>query len=166
MNREIERKFLLPVYPSELIERGSLIVLSRKTIEQTYLALMDTEEIRVRKLTSSEGKEPVYTHTFKRGNGLSREEVEYEIAPAIYDQLLSCTGKAPLIKTRTKVQDGGFVFEIDEYHQYDLMTVEVEFAGEDEALRFAAPSWFGQEVGSQQEYRNKQLWASVQKQGE
>jgi adenylate cyclase len=163
MNHEIERKYLLPAYPQDLIDSGELIVKSRKTIEQTYLALTEEEEIRVRKL-SSEGSAPVYTHTYKRGHGLSRGEAEYEISEQIYRQLLENTGRAPLVKTRTKVTAGSDkIVEIDEYHQFNLLTVEVEFDSEEEALAFTPPAWFGSEVGSEMEYRNKELWASVQK---
>jgi adenylate cyclase len=163
MNKEIERKYLLNAFPQHLITDGTLKPTGRKTIEQTYLALTESEEIRVRKL-SKDGEEPSYTHTFKRGHGLSREEAEYEIEADIYHQLLDGTGRAPLVKTRTKVLDpNGRLFEIDEYHQFNLITVEAEFESEEEALDFTPPAWFGPEVGSEQEYRNKQLWASVQR---
>lgn len=163
MNREIERKYLLHSYPHDRIQSGELQVVGRKTIEQTYLALTKSEEIRVRKLTADQ-QPPTYTHTFKRGHGLSREEAEYEISEEIYEQLLERTELSPLIKTRTKVTDEtGRIYEIDEYHQFNLMTVEAEFESEEEARGFTAPAWFGPEVGSEQEYRNKELWASVQR---
>jgi adenylate cyclase len=166
MNLEIERKFFLPAFPEGLITAGELKVAGRKTIEQTYLALTESEEIRVRKLTQ-EGTDPTYTHTFKRGHGLSREEAEYSISSDIYRQLLDGSGRAPLIKTRTKVLDPlGRLFEIDQYHQFNLLTVESEFTSEDEALAFIPPEWFGAEVGSEVEYRNKNLWASLQCSGD
>lgn len=163
MNKEIERKYLLPSFPHDQVKDGAIRITARKTIEQTYLALTESEEIRVRKL-SRDGEEPSYTHTFKRGHGLSREEAEYTIEADIYRQLLEGTGRAPLIKTRTVVEDReGRVFEIDEYHQFHLLTVEAEFRSEEEARAFTPPAWFGPEVGSEEEYRNKQLWASVQR---
>ncbi|WP_438447863.1 CYTH domain-containing protein [Gorillibacterium sp. sgz5001074] len=166
MNQEIERKYLLNAFPKREIDSGELKVVSRRTIEQTYLALTETEEIRVRKLFA-EGSKPVFTHTFKKGHGLSRGEVEYEISAEIYHQLLDDSGYSPLIKTRTKVQDpSGRLIEIDEYHQFDLLTVETEFQSEEEALAFVAPAWFGPEIGSELEYRNKRLWSSVQRRPE
>lgn len=166
MNQEIERKYLLNVFPHDEINRGELKVTGRRTIEQTYLALTETEEIRVRKLFA-EGTKPSFTHTFKKGHGLSRGEVEYEISADIYHQLLDGSGLSPLIKTRTKVQDPeGRTIEVDEYHQFNLMTCEIEFQSEEEALSFTPPAWFGPEIGSEMEYRNKQLWASVQRKPE
>lgn len=163
MNLEIERKFFVTEFPQSLIASGALTLSGVKVIEQTYLALTETEEIRVRRLECSNTGTTSYTHTYKRGHGLTREETEYDISEEIYRQLLEGSGRKPLIKTRTKVLDAsGRLFEIDEYHQYKLMTVEAEFASEEEALAFTAPPWFGVEVGSEEEYRNKSLWAAVQ----
>ena len=163
MNKEIERKYLLPSFPQELLDSGKLKLISRVTIEQTYLAMDDAEEVRVRKLSPDNGDEASYTHTYKRGKGFSREEVEYEISSSIYHQLLDGSGRAPLVKTRTTVEEDGRIFEMDEYHQYQFMTVEAEFASEEEAVSFQPPAWFGSEVGGEVEYRNKRLWASLQK---
>lgn len=163
MNQEIERKFFLAADPQELLVSGALQPAGRVVIEQTYLALTETEEIRIRRLFPEGEGTPSYTHTYKRGHGLSRGEAEVEIGEEIYKQLLEGSGRLPLVKTRTKVRDAsGHLFEIDDYHQFDLKTVEVEFVSEEEAMAFEAPSWFGEEVGSQQEYRNKTLWRSVQ----
>ena len=115
MNQEIERKFFLTEYPHDRIASGELQVTGRKTIDQTYLALTETEEIRVRKL-SSDSAPPTYTHTYKRGHGLSRGEVEYEISAELYQQLLDESDLKPLIKTRTKVLDPlGRTFELDDH---------------------------------------------------
>lgn len=160
MGLEIERKYLLAAFPSEHIAGGELKVLSKVEIDQTYLALTETEEIRVRRIDKD--GETDYTHTFKRGYGLSREEVEYAISADIYKQLLEGTKRKPLKKIRTTVTSGEYHFEIDEYLQYDLLTVDVEFASVEEAHRFTPPAWFGREIGSEYEYRNKQLWLSVQ----
>lgn len=164
MNLEIERKYLLAAIPKDLIESGALQRSGRLRIEQTYLAFSGPEEVRVRKLTDEDNGAVSYTHTFKRGTGLAREEVEYTISEDIYLQLLENSGRSPLLKTRTKVTDStGRLYEIDDYHQFGLLTVEVEFNSEAEALAFTAPSWIGEEVGKEREYRNKELWASVQK---
>ncbi|MDF2922869.1 MAG: adenylate cyclase [Paenibacillaceae bacterium] len=165
MNLEIERKYMLESFPAQWIESGDLKIAGRSRIEQTYLALSADEEIRVRKLVSEDSGRTFYTHTFKRGLGLAREEAEYEINEGIYKQLLEGSGRSPLVKTRTKVLDGaGRLYEIDEYHQFHVMTVEAEFSSEEAALAFLPPVWFGKEVGSEQEYRNKYMWAKLQEQ--
>ncbi|MDQ1913032.1 CYTH domain-containing protein [Paenibacillus sp. GD4] len=163
MNMEIERKYKLGRFPQEEIENGSLRLLTRQEIDQTYLAFSKQEEIRIRRLSSEAGE--TFTHTFKRGHGMSREEIEYSISSDIYEQLLGHSGKKPLRKTRTSLEADGLHFDIDEYEQFDLRVVEVEFRSEEEANGFQPPSWFGPEVGSEEEYRNKQLWIHVQNNG-
>ncbi|WP_248925494.1 adenylate cyclase [Paenibacillus hamazuiensis] len=162
MGQEIERKFMLARFPEDEIRQGVLTVVSRKEIDQTYLAFSATEEVRIRRLSENGRNE--YTHTFKRGNGLSREEIEYAISEDIYAQLLGSSGKTPLKKVRTTlVSADALHFDIDEYRpQFDLTVVEVEFADTLSAENFEAPSWFGRELGSEEEYRNKKLWLSLQ----
>lgn len=159
---EIERKFLLEKFPEKEIELGHLTVLARQFFEQTYLALTDLQELRVRKiLVEKNGQQSKsFTHTFKEGHGLARKEIEYEISEEIYEQLI--IGKQPLKKVRTKVQQGDTLFEIDDYTGFNMLTVEVEFTSVEEAERFEPPAWFGEEVGSEKEYRNKTLWVSLQ----
>ncbi|WNR45690.1 CYTH domain-containing protein [Paenibacillus roseipurpureus] len=162
MGAEIERKYLLPAFPEAEVARGELTFISKQYIYQTYLAFSDDQEIRVRKLVDSSG-EAHYTHTFKSGHGMVREEVEYAITASIYEQLLERTGLIPLEKIRTTLEAGGFTCEIDEYKQIELAVVEVEFADVQEAQSFAAPSWFGRELGAEEEFRNKSMWVKLQK---
>ncbi|ULL18116.1 CYTH domain-containing protein [Paenibacillus sp. H1-7] len=163
MGKEIERKFLLPGYPESLIESNEIKLLSQKRIYQTYLAFSEDQEIRVRELIDNEGNSS-FTHTFKAGHGMIREEIEYAISEGIYRQLLGNTGLVPLEKIRTKVEQDGFIYEIDEYKQIELTVVEVEFDDEAAAQSFEAPSWFGRELGQEEEYRNKSLWIGLQTQ--
>src|SRR5690606_8991949 len=88
MAMEIERKFLLPEFPQALIDEGKLVIRSEQRIEQTYLAMDDQQELRVRRIQDIRSGETSYTHTFKNGNGLVREEVEYGISGEIYEQII------------------------------------------------------------------------------
>ena len=161
MGKEIELKYRLTTFPADGIKRGDIEVLSRKTIYQTYLAYDGHQELRIRKLVQGDREE--YTHTFKSGQGRSRDEVEYTISPELYEQLQERLNRVPLIKIRTTLAVGNTVIEIDEYQQYDLQTVEVEFTSEKEAAAFTPPAWFGEEIGDEEEFRNKQLWLNLQK---
>lgn len=166
MALEIEHKYLLPQFPTELLNSGELQLSHVQRIEQTYLAYDSNEEIRVRRLEEErDGQRSVYfTHTFKRGQGLVREEMEYEISAEIYAQLLAAVGYSPLVKTRTTLIYQGRSIEIDEYAQFKLVVAEVEFASLHDAEQFVAPAWFGAQLDRQFEYSNKQLWMSLQKQ--
>lgn len=166
LNQEIERKFLLARYPEAELTSGELKLIGRKHIYQTYLAYSGDQEVRIRKLVAEAGEDAgqeFFTHTFKRGIGLSREEIEYPISKDIYEQLLGLGKLVPLQKTRTAVEDReGRIIEIDDYSGLDLVTVEVEFESEAEAASYITPAWFGCELGNEEEYRNKKLWLDLQ----
>lgn len=163
MSLEIERKFLLPEIPHKLIQEGDLEVISEQYIEQTYLAIDDSQEVRVRAITDRKSGDKTFTHTFKQGNGLSREEVEYSITESIYAQLTAAFGFVPLTKTRITAEWNGLTVEIDSYDQLQLTVVEVEFKSEDEAHAFTPPAWFGEDISSQRQYSNKKVWKELQR---
>ncbi|WP_172253881.1 CYTH domain-containing protein [Saccharibacillus deserti] len=162
MGMEIERKFLLGRKPEELIAEGAFIRRSEQKIEQTYLALDEQQEVRVRRLVDVDTGEVEHTHTFKQGNGMSREEIEYSITASIYEQLFQASGAVPLTKTRTTGEWNGFTVEIDRYEQLNLTVAEVEFESLEAAEAFEAPDWFGEDISSKREYSNKKVWRDLQ----
>lgn len=162
MGMEIEKKFLLPQFPEAIIEAGELSVRSKQRIEQTYLAMDENEELRVRRISDLGTGEVSYTHTFKRGNGLAREEVEYEISESMYAQVAAAFGFTPLTKIRITADWHGRTVEIDIYDQLQLSVLEVEFESLEEANTFAAPAWFGEDISSQKQYSNKTVWKQLQ----
>ncbi|MCI3920068.1 adenylate cyclase [Paenibacillus sp. TRM 82003] len=166
MALEIERKFLLAEFPDGEAEAGRLRIESRRRIEQTYLAIHEEEELRLRKLTDLATGEAEYVHTFKRGRGIVREEIETTIAAGLYDQVIERVGYKPLVKTRTacRLAEGNrFVdIEIDDYEQLRLLVAEVEFPDEASANAFVPPSWFGEEISSSKTYSNKEIWRQLQ----
>lgn len=162
MAMEIERKFLLPEYPERLIEAGQLKVLTRHSIDQTYLAIEEGEELRVRKITDLDTGEVTYTHTFKNGLGISRQEIEYSISAGLYNQMIEAVKAVPLVKTRITAEWNGTTVEIDLYTQLKLTVLEVEFDSLEEAERFAPPAWFGQDVSTEKKYSNKTVWKELQ----
>ncbi|MBN2982509.1 MULTISPECIES: CYTH domain-containing protein [Cohnella] len=162
MSLEIERKFLLAEAPDKLAGQGAIRVRSKQRIEQTYLALDEAQEIRVRRITDLTTGQIAYTHTFKNGNGLSREEVEYSISEGLYSQLIAAFGFIPLTKTRLTAEWDDRIVEIDIYDQLELSVLEVEFATEEEAIGFAAPEWFGPDISLEKKYSNKTVWKKLQ----
>lgn len=162
MALEIERKFLLPEYPKSLIEEGILTLIKEQVIDQTYLALDKDQELRVRRIKDLSTGDISYTHTFKRGFGLAREEVEYPISDGIYEQMIHSRGAIPLVKKRTTLKWNDAVLEIDDYHQIKLMVLEIEFDSEEEATSFVPPAWFGQDISTDKQYSNKKVWRDLQ----
>jgi len=162
MALEVERKFLLRAYPEDQIADGTLAVQKVYHIDQTYLALSDGEELRVRRLKDAATGETKYVLTYKSGFGLVRQEVEQPISSKLYDELMSKVRLNPLIKERTIARmPDGMTVEIDRYSQFSLIVVEVEFASEEEALNFTPPDWFGEDISSSKLYSNKQLWKKL-----
>ena len=161
---EIEKKFLLPEFPQALIVEGKLVIRSEQRIEQTYLAMDDQQELRVRRIQDIRSGETSHTHTFKNGNGLVREEVEYGISGEIYEQIIKAFNYIPLTKTRLTGEWDGMVVEIDCYDQIQLAVLEVEFQSLEEATAFSGPAWFGLDISSQKQYSNKTVWKQLQSQ--
>ncbi|WP_150265085.1 CYTH domain-containing protein [Paenibacillus tepidiphilus] len=162
MGMEIELKFLLPEYPEALIEAGELKVITRHSIDQTYLAIEDGQELRVRKVSDLDTGEVTYTHTFKDGKGISRQEIEYGISEGIYNQVIGMAKAIPLVKTRITGVWNGITVEIDLYTQLELSVLEVEFDSLEEAQSFQAPEWFGQDISEERKYSNKTVWRELQ----
>lgn len=162
MSLEIERKFLLPEFPNALVEDAKLKVLFEQRIEQTYLAIDENQELRVRRIVDLASGDVTYTHTFKLGNGMLREEIEYSISESIYGQVINAFGFVPLTKNRITAEWDGRVIEIDTYDQIELSVLEVEFDSEEAANTFQAPDWFGNDISSERQYSNKKVWRELQ----
>ncbi|WP_410513594.1 CYTH domain-containing protein [Paenibacillus sp. BR2-3] len=162
MALEIERKFLLPEYPEQLINKGELEILTRQSMDQTYLAIDGAQELRVRKITDLDSGEVTFTHTFKDGKGISREEVEYFISEGLYHQMIEAVNAVPLIKERITGVWNGTTVEIDVYTQLELSVLEVEFDSLEEAESFSPPEWFGKDVSTERQYSNKTVWKELQ----
>jgi len=161
---EIERKYLLDVYPDTLIQEGIIKVEKEQLIEQTYLALDGDQELRVRKITDPNSGQVEYTHTFKKGWGIAREEVEFTISEGLYDQVVEAHGAIPLTKRRLTARWGDTVIEIDDYAQIDMLVLEVEFSSIEAADSFVPPAWFGQDISTDKQYSNKKVWRDLQMQ--
>lgn len=162
MGLEIERKFLLPEYPADLIREHEIRIEKEQLIDQTYLAIHGDQELRVRKIQDLTSKRVEYTHTFKKGHGIAREEVEYSISEGLYEQIINAHQAVPLIKKRTTAVWEDKVIEIDDYEQIQLLVLEVEFASVEEAENFNAPGWFGNDISSEKQYSNKKVWQELQ----
>lgn len=162
MNLEIERKYLLTEDPRQLIKDGIISFIHEKRIEQTYTAMDRDQELRVRRIVDVHSQEVAYTHTFKKGVGLAREEVEYEINEELYTQIIKAFGFLPLTKNRITALFNGMTVEIDIYDQVNFTVVEVEFNSMEEAEAFVPPAWFAEEISFNKTYSNKAVWKQLQ----
>jgi CYTH domain-containing protein len=89
--------------------------------------------------------------------GASRMEFEYEIPRQDADLLLDICEKPLIEKTRFKVEEGGIVWEIDEFlgENQGLIVAEVELESENQ--EFPKPDWVLEEVTGDPRYFNSNL---------
>ena len=96
-----------------------------------------------------------------KGTGLKiREEFEIMIDDKQYNRLSLKTEGNVITKTRYTIPlSDGHTAEADVYHGYlsGLVTVEVEFADENDMNSFIPPEWFGRNVSLENDYKNVAL---------
>lgn len=150
--KEIERKFLLTKMPETVLH-------STTCIRQGYISQSrNSVEIRLRQ------KGDLFFMTFKRGQGLVRDEAEIRIDEANFNYLWPLTQGRQVEKQRSKVVlDSGLTAEIDEFSSAlsGLFLCEVEFGDQEQAKAFVPPQWFGAEVTEDGRYKNNALILSI-----
>ena len=130
--REIERKYLLsraPDPPSDL-ESETL------EIEQGWLPGARLRE-RLRRVRGPHGER--FERALKAGSGVERIEVEESLDGATFALLWPATDGCRVRKRRTRVHDGGLVWELDAFCDRALWLAEVEL--DDPRRRPALPAW-------------------------
>ena len=147
---EIERKYLLTGLPPRAKEQLP------DEIEQGWVRTEDMEE-RLRRVRSPDRE--TFWRTFKVGTGLKRTQIEEEIPRELFEALWPFTGERRVVKKRYKIEEGGFVWEIDEFLDRDLHLAEVELPSEE--TRVDPPSWLEpfieEEVTGNPRYSNVSL---------
>lgn len=149
--QEIEKKYLVDSIPSVSNFKFYEII-------QAYLSF--EPEIRIRK------KNDEFFLTQKGSGSLIRKEIETKINEISYSILFSLIQSKIINKTRIEIPlSKNIIAELDIYHDEleGLVTVEVEFASEDQANNFNKPDWFGKEITVNDKYKNKNLANATQK---
>ncbi len=144
MGKEIERKFM--------VKEGAWRNAKGTRCRQGYLNSAKERNVRVRTM-----EDKAYLTIKGIAIGASRMEFEYEIPLQDADELLEICEKPLIEKTRYKVQEGGFVWEVDEFFRENqgLIVAEVELESEDQEL--PKPEWVGEEVTGDPRYFNSNL---------
>jgi adenylate cyclase len=141
---EIERKFLV-VGDSW---RGHTL---GQRFCQGYLA-KDAVTVRVRRAGSR-----TFLTVKGSGNGLVRPEFEYEIPVADAEELFKLCHRPLIEKVRHEILYGGFVWHVDEFAGDNAGLVLAEIELEHPQQPVSLPAWVGQEVTSDERYRNSRL---------
>ena len=144
MGKEIERKFR--------VKKDTWRKVKGTRYHQGYLNSAKERNVRVRTM-----EDKAYLTIKGIAIGASRMEFEYEIPLQDANELLEICEKPLIEKTRYKVQEGGFVWEVDEFFRENqgLIVAEVELESEDQ--EFPKPDWVGEEVTGDPRYFNSNL---------
>ena len=140
------------------MNKKNIKLINKKKISQNYLAIGE-EEIRIRKIIDESEENASYFMTYKKGNSLKRIEQEIEILKETYDQLQG--NLKPINKTRSTFKFNNYLIYVDEYDDFDFCTIEIEFDSVEESLNFVPPSWFGEEITANKDYKNQSLWLKL-----
>lgn len=147
MPKEIERKWLINKLPKLNLKEGI-------NITQGYLVSNGSSEVRVRKA----GKK--HNLTIKKGDGISRDEVDVPITSSKFKELWNLTSEgARLSKIRYVVKYDNVNLELDIYSEklLKLHIVKAEFPSVEEAMKFNPPEWVGMELTGDKRYSNRSL---------
>lgn len=160
---EIERKFIIKNIPK------NIKVKEKRYINQFYIPNTNKDSNRImrdRRIYSVafENNSIKYFYSTKKGIGLIREEKEIEISSEIFFNILKSYNSTPIVKIRNFIQDNltNLLIEVDQFINYPLTLVEVEFKNEEQAKNFSIPSWFGEEKTKKFDYTNKYIWENIQ----
>jgi CYTH domain-containing protein len=148
---ERERKYLLTAVPPRALQVEPI------DIEQGWLPGARLRE-RIRRMRGPDGER--FVRALKQGSGLARLEAEEEATREVFDALWPLTAGRRIAKRRRKVEEGGLVWEIDEFTDRELVLAEVELpAGGSPRL----PEWLAplvrREVTDDPAYANENLAA-------
>ncbi len=150
---EIERKFLVKTLPE------NLNTYPHKQISQGYISDINPT-IRIRQLDDR------YLLTIKSvidvdksKQHLMNNEIEFDISKEKFYNLSTKVEDTFIEKTRYYIPLGNYTAELDVYKNAlsPLITVEVEFENEENALSFQPPEWFGEDVTADIRYKNFHL---------
>ena len=161
---EIERVWLLKGMPKIPDHAESWNILQGYLPQPTPDAQMDTDSHtvpvvgRIRSIEKMNG-ELTYTHTIKRGEGLVREELERLITREAFSEAWNSTRGRRITKTRWRVTEGSYTWEIDDLQRLGIVLAEVELqasSDDPEIPKWLEPSIL-REVTEEPEYRNAAL---------
>jgi CYTH domain-containing protein len=159
-NQEIERSYLLDGVPDLPAEGDSVRIEQGYLPEAAGLGDQDITEGRIRR-TRGPGDRVKCTHTIKRGQGLVRTEHEETIDADHFEAAWPRTEGRRLTKTRHRVREGEFTWEIDVFDEIDLVLAEVELPTA--ATVVPIPAWLEprivREVTEDPAYRNFEIAA-------
>lgn len=148
---EIERKFLVS---GDFRSRAS----SSSRMVQGYVCSASGRTVRVRI-----AGDRAWLTIKGPSRGISRFEWEKEIPVEEGLMLMDLCEPGVIDKTRFLVEEGGFLWEVDEFHADNEGLVVAEIELSDAGESFPRPDWLGKEVSTDRRYYNSSLCSNPYK---
>jgi CYTH domain-containing protein len=147
-----ERKFLVHIddLPWDKIREGTT-----RDIVQSYISFVP--EIRLRNTNGSDFQFSLRTPI--DDELVSRQIVEFRITEDEYNELFQKISGLIIHKTRYQFEYNGIDVRVDVFLRdlRGLVFAEVNFDSVEEANSFVPPAWFGEDVTTDERYRNAML---------
>ena len=153
MALEIERKFLMKEFPSDLE------LIHEVDIWQGYVSI--EPEVRIHRAKDrTTGKED-FRLTLKGDGSITRTEIKTDVDEKFFHEALSLMQGDIIYKDYRSYRLRAYVLEVclvDKGTPWEFMYAEIEFESEEEALTFEKPAFLGEEVTHDDTYKMKNYW--------
>ena len=153
MALEIERKFLIKEFPTDLE------LIREVDIWQGYVSV--EPEVRIHRAKDRGTGVENFRLTLKGEGTLTRTEIKTDIDEAFYQEALGLMSGEVIYKDYRSYRLGDYVLEVchvDPGMPLEFMYAEIEFQSEEEAESFQSPDFLGEEVTDNDYYKMKNYW--------
>jgi CYTH domain-containing protein len=153
MALEIERKFLMKEFPSDLE------VIREVDIWQGYVSI--DPEVRIHKAKDRKSGVENFRLTLKGDGTLTRTEIKTDIDGAFYQESLGLIAGEVIYKDYRSYRLGDDILEVchvDPGKASEFLYAEIEFKSEEEANAFIKPDFLGEDVTDNDYYKMKNYW--------
>ena len=150
---EIERKFIIQEFPSDLE------LIREVDIWQGYISV--EPEVRIHRAKDRNTGAENFRLTLKGEGTLSRTEIKTDIDEAFYQEALGLIKGEVIYKDYRSYRLGDYVLEVchvDPGKPTQFFYAEIEFESEEEALAFEKPDFLKEEVTDKEEFKMKNYW--------
>lgn len=153
MALEIERKFIIQEFPSDLE------LIREVDIWQGYVSI--DPEVRIHKAKDRKSGVENFRLTLKGQGTLTRTEIKTDIDEAFYQESLGLIKGEVIYKDYRSYRLGDHILEVcqvDPGKASEFFYAEIEFASEEDANAFIKPDFLGKDVTDNDAFKMKNYW--------
>jgi CYTH domain-containing protein len=153
MALEIERKFLIKEFPTDLE------LIREVDIWQGYISV--EPEVRIHRAKDRSTGVENFRLTLKGDGTLTRTEIKTDIDEAFYQESLGLMKGEVIYKDYRSYRLGDYILEVchvDPGKPSEFLYAEIEFQSEEEAQAFPKTAFLGEDVTDNDYYKMKNYW--------